>query len=224
MARVHPLEQISSGLIGGRRNAGRTEVANGAFRAHRRALERGGEESGPPVVRPVLRHAARIGNGDVGWQVAALTAEGIGRPGPETGESIEDRAGREEILGGTVRVRLARQGMDEGDLVGQLGEVGNQVADPFSRCAALAERILRPREIPRRSLEGHRRTTRKRFIIPLDQLGFVVPSLELADGSGAEDHDHVLRLRRVMRPPRRVGIRRIDGRSHRGRGKETVTP
>ena len=69
------------------------------------------EKAGAPIVRSILRHPARIGNRDVGGQILTLTAERIGRPRAETGESVENKAGREKVLGGAVGIRLAREGV-----------------------------------------------------------------------------------------------------------------
>ena len=182
-------------------------MPHGSFRTHHRALEGGREESGPPVVRAVLRHTARIGNGDIGWQVAAHAAERVGGPGTKAGKTIQQRAGRKEILAGAMGVGFACEGMDEGDVVGQPGEVGNQVADPLAGIPMLAEPVLWPREISSGSLEGHRRTTGKRFAVPFDEFGFVIPRFELAHRTGAEDDDDVFRLGREMRAAREIGIR-----------------
>jgi hypothetical protein len=86
MACVHLLQQRPRGLIGLRRNAGGGEMPHGAFGTHRGALKRGGEKAGPPVVRAVLRHAAWIGNGDVGGQILVLAAERICHPRAELGK------------------------------------------------------------------------------------------------------------------------------------------
>ncbi len=84
--------------------------------------------------------------------------------------------------------------MDERDVVGQLGEMRNQIADPFAGLAALAKRVLRASEIAGRSLKGDLWSAGERLVVPLDEFRLVVPGFELADGARAEDDDDVLGL------------------------------
>lgn len=149
-------------------NAGRGEVAHGFLRAEGRALKRSGQEAGAPVVRAGLRHAARVGNGDVGGQVLVLAAQCIRHPRAEAGKAIEREAGGEEVLGGAVRVGRAGERVDEGDFVRESGEVRNQVADPLAGPPVLAEGVLRAREISRRALERDGGTAGQRLVVPLD--------------------------------------------------------
>ena len=62
---------------------------------------------------------------------------------------------------------------------------------------------------------GHRRTTGQRFVVPLDQLGFVIPGLKLAHRTGAEDDDDVLCLGPEMWRTRRIRTGGVDDRTVR---------
>ena len=158
-------------------------MAHRLLGAERRPLKRGRQESGAPVVRTILRHAARIGNRDERGQVLVLAAERIADPRAEAGKTIEHEAGREEVFGRAVRVGLAGERMDERNVVGQLREMRDHVGNHLAGLAARAELVLRPGKISGRSLERHRRTAGQRLAVPLDQLGLVVPRFQLAHGS-----------------------------------------
>ena len=165
-----------------------------------------------------MGHAAGVGERDIGGQILVLAAERVGHPRAEGGEAVQHEAGREKILRRAVGVRLARERMHEGQVVGQFREMRDQVADHFSRTAAGAKRILWSREIPRGTLKGHGGSARQRLTVPFDQLRLVVPGFQLADRSGAENYDDVLRLRREMRQPRCVGPCQVDRR----RGEQAI--
>ena len=96
-----------------------------------------------------------------------------------------------------MRIGLAGQGMDECDVVGQFGEARDQVADPLAGLSALAEWILRPRQISRWALERHRGTAFERLAIHANELWLVVPRLQLAHCAGTKNHDDVLRASRM---------------------------
>ena len=103
--------------------------------------------------------------------------------------------------------------MHERDVVREFGEIRDQVADPFAGLAVLAEAVLGPGQVARRALERHGRPARQRFAVPLDQLGFVVPGLELTHRAGTEDHDDVLRLSGEMWRSGCVGSGGVDDRA-----------
>ena len=185
-------------------------MPHGVFAAHRGALESGGEKAGAPVVGSILRHAAWIGNGDVGRQILVLATERIRRPGTKTREAIEHGASGEEVLRRAMRVGFAGKRMHEGDVIRQFREVRDHVAHPLAGLATRTKGILRSREITRRTLEGHRRAAGQWLSVPLDQLGFVIPGLKLTHRPCTEDDDHVLRLGREMRAARCKRPRRVD--------------
>ena len=129
MPLIHLLQERAGGPIRRGRDADRHEVPHGFLGTERRRLERGRQESGAPVVRAILRHAARIGDGDEGGQILVLAAERVGDPRAEAGKTVQHEAGREKVLGGAVRVGLAGERMDERDVVGQLREMRDHVGD-----------------------------------------------------------------------------------------------
>jgi len=64
-------------------------------------------------------------------------------------------------------------------------------------------------------LEGDGGAAGEGLVVPLDELGFVVPGFELADGTGAEDDDDVFCLAREMRLSWGVGASGVDDGSVR---------
>ncbi len=163
--------------------------------------------------RPVLRHAARVGDRHESRQVAAVAAEGVGRPGADAREAVEREAGRHLALGRPVGVALGRHRVDEAHLVGQFTEVRQEVA---RHRAALTPRLELPErldEVPLLPLKrdqflatgrGHRR------VVEPHELGLVVERVDVRERARAEDHEHVLRLRREVRCPRGIRLGRVD--------------
>ena len=143
-------------------------------------------------------------------------AQRVAHPRAETGKTIEHKAGGKEILSGAMRVALAGERVNEGDVVGELRQVRDQVRDHLPCLTAWTKFILGPGEIAGRSLERHGGSAGKRLPIVLDQLRLVVPSLELTHGPGAENNDDVLGFRRKVRRPRRIGPARVNQGTRRG--------
>ena len=89
--------------------------------------------------------------------------------------------------------------MDEAEIIGVLSEVGQQVGKVFAGLAAWLELPGALGEVPVLALEcddlvdaGHG------LAVALDQFGFVVPGVEMADGAGAEDVEDAFGLGREM--------------------------
>jgi hypothetical protein len=139
MARIHPLQQRSRGGVLSSGNTWRTEVPHRILGAHRRALKRRRQKTGPPVVGPVLRHATRIRNRDVRGQVLVLAPKRVRHPRAEARKTIEHEAGGEEILRRAVRVRLAGERVNEREVVRELGEMRNEITHPLASLAARAK-------------------------------------------------------------------------------------
>ena len=100
--------------------------------------------------------------------------------------------------------------MNEGDFVGEAGQVRDHLRHHLPGLAARLEFVLRPGEIPRRPLERHRRSTGERLVVVLHKLRLPVPGLELADSTGTEDHEHALGPRREMGGTWHIGAGGID--------------
>ena len=168
MTRVHALQKRARGAIRSGRNAGRGQMAHRILGTERRALKRCGKKARSPVVGTILRHAARIQDGNERRHLLILAPERVTHPRAEAREAIEHEAGGEEVLGGTVGVAFAGQRMNEGDVVGEFCEMRDQVGDHLAGLAARTEFILRPSEIARRALKRHRGSARQRLVVPLD--------------------------------------------------------
>ena len=93
-----------------------------------------------PVDRAAGRQAARVGDDDERGQVVGLAAQAIGQPGAERREAVQAKAG--VLLKRRRRVvrRLGDHRVDDGQFVGHLGEVREQVGDPQPALAAPAKR------------------------------------------------------------------------------------
>ena len=211
MACIHPLQQRAGSLVlGGADATGRRQVAHRIGGAEWRPLEFRREETRSPVVDARLRHAAWIGNRYEGRKVLVLAAKSITDPATHAGKAVLNESRREEILSRPVGVRLAGKRMNKGDIVRQFRQVRDQIGNHLASLAARPEIVLRTCQISSRSLKRHRWPAGKRLAVVPDQLRFVVPSFKLADGSGAENHEHVLRLRRKVRLARRIRSCWID--------------
>ena len=105
--------------------------------------------------------------------------------------------------------------MEETHLIRQRAEMRHEVRDHL---AALTVGPERPRAFCQRALlalEGDELlTARHRLAVVFDEFRLVVEGVHLAHRAGAENHEHVLRPRWVVRLPRGIGIRRIDVRAN----------
>ena len=189
------------------------QVADRPPGVERRPLVHGRQEAIGPVGRPLLRVAPRVGDRHVGRQVLVLGPQRVADPGADAGEPLEREARAHEHLAGPVSVRLRGQRVDEAHVIGAFGQVRQQVR---KRLAALAPRPELPGaacEVAVLALErdqlldpGHR------LPVPLDQLGLVIPGVEVADRAGAEDVQHPLRPAGEVRRPGRHRVGRSSGR------------
>ena len=112
--------------------------------------------------------------------------------------------------------------MDKGKIVRQFREVRNHVTDPLPGFATLPEFVLWSSKVSRRSLKGHRRSTGKWLVIPLDEIWFVIPGLQLTHRPRTEDHNDIFCLRRKVRVTRCIRASRVNERTIRRRPKEAV--
>ena len=167
------------------------------------------------MIRPHLRHAARIGNGDEGRQILVLRAQRVAHPRAHAGKAVERETGAHLVLGRAVRVRLGRHRVDEAQVVGQLRQVRQQIGDHLARLPARLEFPVRLHEVAVLALKGDELVPPgHRLAVALDQLRLVIPRVQMAQRAGAKDHQHILRLGREMRRARRVGMLRRPVRTN----------
>ena len=93
----------------------------------------GGQEAVGPVDRPAGRLPRRVGDDDEGGQVVGLAPQPVGQPAPSAGKPLRRKPlfcleRRRRVVG-----RLGDHRADHGQLVGDLGEVREQVARPTGR-------------------------------------------------------------------------------------------
>ena len=119
-------------------------------------------------------------------------------------------------------VRLAGERVNEGEIIRELREMRDHVAHPLAGLTALAEGVLRACEIACGPLERDGRATGQGLVVPLDEFGFVVPGFKLADGTGAEDDDHVFCFAGKMWLARCVGSRGVDDGAIRLRRQQAI--
>ena len=156
-----------------------------------------------------MRDAARVEERDEGGQILIVGAQRIANPRSDTREPVECEACGEEVFGRPVGVALTGEGMNESDVVGQFGQVRDEVRDHLAGLSARSERVLRAGQISGRSLERHGGSARHGLVVPTVELRLVVPGFELADRPGAKNHDDVLGLRGEVRWTRTVGVGQV---------------
>ena len=100
--------------------------------------------------------------------------------------------------------------MHECKFIRQFREIGDEVTDPLATLTPLAKRVLRLCKIPSWTLERDGRPIWHRFPIELNEFRFVVPCLQLADGTGTENDKHLLRFRWKVRAARSKWLTWID--------------
>ena len=103
------------------------EVGGWIFGVEVGALEGGGEEAVAEVVFSGAGEAPGVVDGDEGGEVAVIRAEGVGGPGAEGGEAFHGEAGVHEVFSLGVGGGLGVEGVDEAEVVGVPGEVGDEV-------------------------------------------------------------------------------------------------
>ncbi len=212
MMAVQRANEIARGGVGHRRQCGWTrEIPQRFRRVEVRALKRRWEKTGAPEISRRLRSTTRVRNGDIRGERVVFAAEPVGGPCAHAGEAIEREARAHEVFAGAVRVRFAGERMDEAHLVGQRTELRNEIGNHF---AALSARAELPRALVQISLPplkgqqplppGHR------LAVAFDEFGFVIKRVHLAHAAGAENHEHALRPRLMMRCAWCVGVCGID--------------
>jgi len=177
-----------------------------AFGAKRDALVDGREKARGPVDGSASRQLARIGQNDESGQVVVFGSQAEAEPGAHAGEPIALKAGVHLEGSGSVVGALRDHRVDKGNIVDPLGEVGQEVADPFAGLSVLTEGPGTFHEIAglaekriHLTLAGHR------FAVAADEFGLVVEGVDVADAACAEDLDDALHLRREVRGLRRIG-------------------
>ena len=222
----------------GRGAAGGLEVEDrrAAARVEGHALMLGGQEPAGPVEGPAggVRDAAGVGQDDEAGEVLVLGPQAVRQPGAhrreahlaEPGVRLEDAG---DVVGG-----LRDHRVDHRQLVGDLGQVREQVGDPQAALAAALEGVVRLVEPPHLAEErvGLAEALGHVLAVVLLQLGLVVERVDLAQAAAEEDVDDVPGLRLEVRAgtARRVGCRRLQvaaaqqqvGRRDRGQAEDGV--
>ena len=104
--------------------------------------------------------------------------------------------------------------MQVADTIRLVPHVGDHVRDHLAAAAPGSKRPQRPFQVPVLALEGDQSfVARQRLAVALDQLGLVIERIDLAEGPGTEDDDHVPGPRPVVARPGRGRPGRVDGRS-----------
>ena len=114
-------------------------------------------------------------------------------------------------------------GMDEAELVGQFGQVREQLGNVFARLPARFEFVRAFGQVALFSLEGDEFVAAgHRLAVALDQFGFVIPSINVAARAGTEEEQNPFgfgsemgrtRAQRVVRTNDRADWRSIFFRS-----------
>lgn len=103
-----------------------------------RALVGCGEEAGIEVIESPRGDQSAVEDNESG-EVLVFGAEAIPHPGAHAGAALQARSGVEEVVRRGVLGELGGHRLDESEVVGHGGEVGEKVADPGPGFAVLFE-------------------------------------------------------------------------------------
>ena len=215
---VEPLQEVAGGQF--RRFADRCrplQIGDRLVRVEGGPLEHRRQEGRIPVIRPDLRHAPRIGDRHERRQILALGAQGVGHPAAHAGKAVQRVAGAHLVLGRPVRVALGRHRVDEAHLIGQFGQMRQQVGDHLAGLPARLEIPDRPDQVAAGSLKRHQPFgARQGRIVQLHQGGLT----ELIMPEAVDDDVRRQGMVRPGDPPGQrqppFGIGRLGGQSERG--------
>src|SRR4051794_5217586 len=156
------------------------QVRNRLFSIERGPLKYSRQERRVPMVRPDLRHSAGIGNGDKGWQILVLRSQRVTHPGAHAREAIDREPCAHLVFRRPMRVAPSRHRMDEAKVVSQPGQMRQQIRNHFPALPARPELPWAADEVPVLALERNELVHAWHAVaIALDQLRFVVPSVEV---------------------------------------------
>ena len=165
------------------------------------------QESAPPARLAAVWCVFTREQHDKSRQVVAIAAQSVRQPCAHAGPAEHLAAGVHEKLTGRV-IELRRvNGADDGDVVGDVGQMRKQLGQ-LRAGLAIALEVERRTEEPRRSLDEREplplRNEFSRYLLAvvLLQRGLVVEQIELRGRPGHEQIDDVLRLGREVRRPR----------------------
>ena len=199
-------------LIVGREAGRRLEIDDRiAGRSKHRALVRGGQEAGAPVVRAAERAAARVGHHDVRGKARRDGAQPVGDPRADAGEAEIDLP-RLHLVGALhVVVRSPVDRSQERDLVDVRAQMREELRDLDAALPALLERERTRHERPGESLAHDHVALHlavDRLAGVLRERGLRIERVHLAPAAAHEQRDHRGRTRREMRRPgmERVGV------------------
>lgn len=188
---------------------GRFDIGHGGIPGvEDRALISGGKVSGIKIVEPARRDETSVEDDESG-KVLVFGTEAIADPGPHAGTSLEARSGVEEVVRRGVFGKLGGHRFDEGEVVGDLGNMGEEVADPGSRLAVLFELPGRLHDLADVvKLGGLKFADGFSGILPVVffEGRFVVEGVDLRRAAIHVKEDDVLGLRSVVRLLLRKGI------------------
>ena len=169
------------------------------------------------ILPPVGLGAAGNQN-HVAGQILVLGTESVSGPCPEGGTAGLRKTGVHEELGGGVVELIGVHRFDHAQIIGMLVEMGNRIGHPHPRLSILPEGSGGSHQLGSSRSEGEHlaldELVRAVLIRPLDQLGLVVPQVQVRRRSGQMDVNHPLGLGGVMRVS---GKQRIPG-SFQGEG------
>jgi hypothetical protein len=173
------------------------------------------EEGRVPVFHAVGREAAVVGEHDEGGQVFVERAESVADPAAGAGETGQLKTGGLQERGGAVHAGLADHVVDEGEVIDDVAERGDDLAEHFAGLAVgakIPERAEPRAETVLEDLDGLAEIAG--LAVAFDQLGFVVEEIEVAGGAGHKKLHDAFRFGGV--------VQRARGRGRRIRGEGTV--
>lgn len=118
---------------------GRFDVGDGSVSGVKdRALVGGGKVAGIEVIETAGRNEPSVED-DESREVLVVGAEAVADPGSHTGTSLQTGTGVEKVVRRGVLGKLGSHRFDEGEVVGNLGDMREKVAHPGTGFAVLLE-------------------------------------------------------------------------------------
>ena len=217
---VEPADRLQRVALDLLVNAARVgEIKDGvAAGAELYALVDRGQEAAAPVGIAAARAFLARAEDDEAGQILRFAAQAVADPGPHARPAEDHRPGGHHDLAGSVVERVGGNALDDGQVVHNLGQMGQQFGQLDSRLAMPGELELRAQQpgirIDERRAIALEQIGRGQFAIKFGELGLVVEELQMARAARHEQKNHPFGLGGEMGRP---GRQRIDALG-RGRG------
>ena len=179
---------------------GRLQVGDGgSLTAKAHSLMPSRQKAIRPIVRTARRQAAWIGQDDEGGQFVGLASQTVGKPRAHHGKSHQTKTRMGLENGGRMIAGAGHHRADDGQLIGALGQMREQLGDPQAALASLLESpmaLVQQTHLAKEDVGLF--AARKRLAMIFLEGRFVIERIDLAESAGEKDLNRPLRLRRMV--------------------------